>query len=52
MNKRGYFGIGIYNPKTETNMGTLWRSAYNFGADFIFTIGMRYKKMGSDTAKA
>jgi tRNA(Leu) C34 or U34 (ribose-2'-O)-methylase TrmL len=50
--KRGYFGIGIYRPKTETNIGTLWRSAHNFGADFIFTIGFRYKKQGSDTTDA
>lgn len=49
---RGYYGIGIYNTKTESNVGTLWRSAYNFGANFIFTIGKRYKKQSSDTVKA
>ena len=49
---RGYFGIGIYEPKTETNIGTLWRSAHNFGADFIFTIGKRYVKDRTDTTKA
>ncbi len=48
---RGYFGIGIFNIKTEMNLGTLWRSAYQLGANFIFTIGKRYKKMGSDTYK-
>jgi len=52
MNKHGYFGIGVYNIKREMNLGTLWRSAQNFGADFIFTIGRRYKKMGSDTTRA
>jgi tRNA(Leu) C34 or U34 (ribose-2'-O)-methylase TrmL len=50
--KRGYFGIGIYHPKTSENIGTLWRSAHNFGADFIFTIGKRYKRQASDTTKA
>ena len=49
---RGYFGIGVYNPKTEINIGTLWRGAYCFGASFIFTIGKRYKKQSSDTTKA
>ena len=49
---RGYFGIGIYHTKTEVNVGTLWRSAHNFGAAFIFTIGKRYKKQSSDTTKA
>jgi tRNA(Leu) C34 or U34 (ribose-2'-O)-methylase TrmL len=48
---RGFFGIGIYHTKTETNVGTLWRSAYNFGASFIFTIGKRYKYQSSDTVK-
>ena len=49
---RGYMGIGVYCPKTEENIGTLWRSAYLFGASFIFTIGRRYKKQPSDTVKA
>ena len=51
MSKRGYFGIGIYHGKTESNIGTLWRSAAILGADFIFTIGRRYKKQASDTMK-
>jgi tRNA G18 (ribose-2'-O)-methylase SpoU len=49
MNK-GYFGIGVYHPKTAENIGTLWRHANNFGADFIFTIGHRYRKQASDTS--
>jgi tRNA(Leu) C34 or U34 (ribose-2'-O)-methylase TrmL len=48
---KGYFGIGIYHPKTIENLGTLWRSAFLFGASFIFTIGDRYKKQASDTCK-
>lgn len=50
--KRGYFGIGIYKTKEKENVGTLWRSAHNFGAQFIFTIGRRYKKQNGDTSKA
>lgn len=46
---RGYFGIGVYHPKTVTNIGTMWRSAFNFGAAFIFVIGRRYKFQPSDT---
>jgi tRNA G18 (ribose-2'-O)-methylase SpoU len=49
---RGYFGIGIEHTKTEVNVGTLWRSATAFGADFIFTIGRRYQKQPSDTQKS
>jgi tRNA G18 (ribose-2'-O)-methylase SpoU len=48
---RGYFGIGILHTKTEANVGTLWRSAYLYGAAFIFTIGRRYKAQCSDTPK-
>lgn len=48
---RGYFAIGVYHPKTKVNIGTLWRSAYIFGASYIFTIGRRYKNQGSDTMK-
>lgn len=48
---RGYFGIGIYSPKTSENIGTLWRSACQLGASFIFTIESRAKKQSSDTYK-
>jgi len=48
---RGYFGIGIYAPKYEVNIGTLWRSAYQLGATFIFTIGGRWRRQSSDTTK-
>ena len=49
---RGYYGIGVYKGKNKINIGTLWRSAYSFGASFIFTIGKRYEKQASDTIKA
>lgn len=49
---RGFFGIGIYHPKTVHNVGTLWRSAHNMGASFIFTIGKRYQRQACDTTKA
>lgn len=49
---RGYFGIGIENCKSGANVGTLWRSAHNLGASFIFTIGNRYRYQASDTTKA
>ena len=47
----GYFAIGIENTKTVSNVGTLWRTAHIFGAQYIFTIGRRYKKQASDTLK-
>lgn len=45
---KGFCGIGVFHPKTKENIGTLIRSAKMFGADFVFTIGARYKKQGSD----
>lgn len=49
---RGYFGIGIVGGKCTMNVGTLWRSAYQLGAQFIFTAGARYPHQASDTLKA
>lgn len=49
---KGYSGIGIFNGKTEINMGLLLRSAAIWGNDFIFTIGKRYKAQKSDTTKS
>ena len=49
---RGYCGIGIFDVKTDVNIGTLWRSAFAMGASHIFAIGKRYKAQASDTVKA
>lgn len=49
---RGYCGIGIINSKREMNLGALWRAACCLGADFIFTVGARYRHQCSDTTKA
>lgn len=49
---RGYFGVVVYRPKTATNIGTLWRSAFLHDAAFIGTIGERYKYQPSDTLGA
>lgn len=49
---RGYFGIAVSRPKTETNVGTLWRSANIFGAAFLAVVGGRYRKQSSDTMQS
>lgn len=48
--ERGYFAIGVFRPKTEQNIGTLWRHADLYGAAYVFTIGSRYRKQSSDTS--
>ncbi|MCL3781281.1 TrmH family RNA methyltransferase [Prolixibacteraceae bacterium JC049] len=47
-----YFGIGIYRPKTQENLGTLWRTALIYKASFIFVIEAKYNKKSSDVMKA
>lgn len=49
---RGYFGIAVYRPKTQTNVGTLWRSAVLYDAAFVATVERRYKYQPSDTIHA
>jgi len=49
---RGYFGIGIIGGKTPENLGMLFRSAKAFEANFIFTIGCRYRRQLSDTTNS
>ena len=46
-----YFEIGIYHPRNQLNIGTLWRSAYQLGAAGIFSIGRPYRNQSSDTAR-
>jgi tRNA G18 (ribose-2'-O)-methylase SpoU len=46
-----YFEIGIYQPRNETNIGTLWRSAYQLGAAGIFVIGRQPRRQPADTAR-
>ncbi len=47
-----HFGIGIERGKNKANYGTLWRSAVNLGANYIFSVGCRYPKQASDTTNA
>jgi len=49
---RGFFGIGVYRPKHEVNVGSLWRTAIAYDAAFLATIGRRYTYQASDTGNA
>lgn len=49
---RGYFGIGIYQYHHSVNVGSLFRSALAFGANFMFTIGRKYVRQSSDTCNS
>jgi tRNA(Leu) C34 or U34 (ribose-2'-O)-methylase TrmL len=51
---RGFYGIGSYRPKNSTNLGMLWRSAHQFDAAFMATIGTRcgFEGQPSNTTRA
>ncbi len=50
-NARGYFGIGVEGVSKLMNFGNLTRTAYGFGASFVFTVspGRYVKAPPSDT---
>lgn len=51
MKTRGYFGIGAEGISKPMNFGNLARTAYGFGASFVFTLapGRRIETPDSDT---
>lgn len=51
MKTRGYFGIGAEGISKPMNFGNLARTAYGFGASFVFTVkpGRRVETPDSDT---
>lgn len=49
---RGYFGVAVYRPKTQVNVGTLWRTSFLYDAAFVATVAKRYTYQPSDTIKA
>lgn len=46
---RGYFGIALWLPKYEVNVGSVMRSALVFGARFVIVVGDRYRRQRTDT---
>lgn len=51
---RGYFGIGVEGVSKPMNFGNLSRTAYGFGASFVFTVtpGRRIDAPPSDTTRS
>ncbi|KAL1520918.1 hypothetical protein AB1Y20_022478 [Prymnesium parvum] len=50
--EHGFFGIGVVRGKTAENHGTIWRSAYQMGAAFTFTVGKRFTRQAADTTES
>lgn len=51
MNKRGFSCIGLNNPKSSINVGSVIRAGGNYNVSTIFYTGNRYKKSCTDTMK-
>jgi len=48
---RGYSAIGLVQPKTNINVGSVLRAAGCYDASLVVTTGNRYKKALTDTMK-
>lgn len=52
---RGYFGIGVEGISKTGNLGSLFRSAHAFGADFVFAVAqdprVRFETDTSETTR-
>lgn len=46
---RGYFGVGLDNPKHDSNIGSVLRGAGVFNASFLAVQGKRYHRHSADT---
>ena len=49
MKDKGYYGLGILHGKHEVNYWSMFRTAQILNADFLFTIGKRFKVHVADT---
>jgi len=52
IDERGYFGIGLDNPKNAINVGAVMRAAGIYGAAFVAASGARYGSSITDPMKA
>ncbi|WDE13830.1 RNA methyltransferase [Thalassomonas haliotis] len=53
MSKKGYACIGLFNPKTPENVGSVMRAAGCYGVNSVFYTGKRYdfaKQFCTDTS--
>lgn len=48
----GYCGIGLNNPKTNVNVGSVLRAAGVYSANFVAATGGRWTSERTDTMKA
>jgi tRNA(Leu) C34 or U34 (ribose-2'-O)-methylase TrmL len=49
---RGYSAVGLYEPKSHQNVGSVLRAAQCFGTAMVATSGKRYQRSATDTMAA
>ncbi len=49
---RGYSAVGLFQPKTALNVGSVLRAAHCYGSALVALSGNRYKRSSTDTTKA
>lgn len=49
---RGYAAIGLFNPKTELNVGSVMRAAGAYNAGMVAIQGRRFKASATDPASS
>jgi len=47
-----WFAVGLERAKLPVNLGSTFRSAVAFGAQYVFTVGARYPGHCSDTVRS
>lgn len=52
MAMRGFACIGLDNPKTPANVGSVLRASHVYGASMVAISGQRFKRTATDTTKA
>jgi len=49
---RGYFCVGLFQPKTTENVGSALRATWLYDGAMLVTTGNRYKPVSTDTMKS
>lgn len=49
---QGFSAIGLHNPKTPVNVGSVLRAATCYQSSLVAISGRRYKRSATDTTKA
>jgi tRNA(Leu) C34 or U34 (ribose-2'-O)-methylase TrmL len=49
---RGYAAVGLHQPKTPANVGSVLRAAGCYGVAMVAKTGNRYRQHGTDTQQA